>query len=53
MNITYVEGTITVTVVAPEAPETPAGIPGFMVPIMIGTVGVGAAVLIRKRKREL
>ena len=53
MNITFVEGIITVTVVAPEAPAAPAGIPGFMVPIMIGTVGVVAAVLIRKRKREL
>jgi hypothetical protein len=53
MNITYVEGTIQVTVAAPDVPEPPAGIPGFMIPIMVVTVGVVAAILIRKHKREL
>jgi len=50
MNITYVQDSVTITVVAPAAPP---GIPGYMLPVMVVTVAIVGAVLIIKRKRQL
>ena len=55
MNITFVQDSVTITVVAPEAPPTPEapGIPGYALPVMVATVAVVSAVLIIKRKRHI
>lgn len=55
MNITFVQDSVTITVVAPEAPPTPEapGIPGYALPVIVATVAVVSAVLIIKRKRKL
>lgn len=52
VNITFVEDSVTITIVAQSVPEAP-GIPGYALPVMVATVAVVAAVLIIKRKRKL
>jgi len=52
MNITYVQDSVSITVVAPAAPAAPE-IPGYVLPVMVATVAIVGAVLVIKRKRQL
>jgi len=55
-NITFVQDSVSITVVAPSDPpaDPPAsGIPGYILPVMVATIAIVGAVLIIKRKRQL